>query len=93
MSEILTHPWMQGDTATFEEVKQEFDQRLEFVKQTIEAEKAQKEVERKARQAIDLNKLAKVGHPEVRDGTEIDVDTLKPLKPLEEYEHIFQHGT
>jgi hypothetical protein len=32
MSEILTHPWMDGETATEEEVKQEFDQRQEFVK-------------------------------------------------------------
>merc|ERR1712087_780775 len=43
ISEIMAHPWYNGETATFEHIQQEFAARKEMVDQEKEKERLEKE--------------------------------------------------
>jgi len=38
LADIVGHPWIQGDTATSEQIREEFNRRLETVKHRVKEE-------------------------------------------------------
>jgi len=76
ISQIMQHPWMQGETPSKEEVLASFVDRDQIVKQQIQADKAQKDAEKAKLQEQHTQKV-------MRSGSSVDKEKLEQmaLKP------------
>jgi len=94
IADIMQHPWMQGETPTAEQVFTEFQQREQSVKASMEADRAEKELEKKKRMADygtrrGVNRATGVAV----DPEEIAKQLQKPSKALDQYEQVFSTNT
>lgn len=97
ISEVLAHPWMKGDTATREEIVEEFKKREIIVKKAIEEDKAAKAIE-KARQNQQFRAFRTMRSAGVKDDEEKkfdlnDEELMKPDKKLEKHVKTFNQMT
>jgi hypothetical protein len=86
---------MQGDMPTSDQIVKEFEKRDKAVKASVESERQQKQAERERREEVRRQRVMRSGN---HGGEEAKMDTSsealkKPLKAIEDYEHVFSQKT